>query len=217
MVEKAAILGYKAVGITISQNLKPEEIQSLKEKCNSLGVDLVTRIDLAPKSVGELLKNLRILRRKTEVIAVECCSKQVARQAAKDRRVDLISFSSINPKKRFFDAAEAELASGATASLEINMSLLLTYQGFKRVLLLSFLRREVLVANRAHVPIVLSSGADEPMLLRNVNDYCCLAYLFGMGRCDAKKAFSENPKAIIEHNRGKLSKDFVAPGVFVVR
>ncbi|MBS7615036.1 hypothetical protein KEJ18_04820 [Candidatus Bathyarchaeota archaeon] len=217
MVEKAAAFGYKAAGITISSKATTEETQKLKESCSSFGVDFITRVDLAPKSVGEMLKNLRSLRRKAEVIAVECFSKQVARQAAKDRRVDLIRFSLVNPKSRFFDVAEAELASGSTASLEIDMAPLLTLQGFRRAGLLSSLRREVQIANKAHVPIVLSSGADEPILLRAADDYCSLAYLFGMERYEARKAFSENPKAIVERNRRKLSPDFVAPRVYVVR
>jgi len=217
LVEKAAELGYKAAGITFSSKTTQEETKELKETFNSLGVDFVSRIDLAPKSPGDLLRNLRAVRRKAEVIAVECISKQVARQAAKDRRVDLLSFPLASPKKRFFDVAEAELASGATASLEINMAPLLKLQGFRRSILLSSLRREVQTAKRAHVPIVLSSGADEPILLRSAEDYCSLAYLFGLDHYDARKAFSENPKAIVEKNRRKLSPNFVAPGVYVVR
>ncbi|MEM3013080.1 MAG: RNase P subunit p30 family protein [Candidatus Bathyarchaeia archaeon] len=217
MVEKAAAFGYKAVGITMSSNTTTEEIQKIKELCSKFEVDFVSRIDLAPKSAGELLKNLRDLRRKVEIIAVECMSKQVARQAAKDRRVDLIKFPFVNPKKRFFDAAEAELASGSSASLEIDMASLLTLQGFRRVVLLSSLRREVQIANKAHVPVVLSSGADDPILLRTADDYCSLAYLFGMEHSEARQAFSKNPKAIIERNRMKLSSEFVAPGVYVVR
>jgi RNase P/RNase MRP subunit p30 len=150
-------------------------------------------------------------------MAVKCYSKQVARQAAKDRRVDLISFPLISPKKRFFDFAEAELASGATASLEIDMAPLLRLQGFERSILLSSLRREVQVANKAHVSIVLSSGADEPISLRSAEDYCSLAYLFGMDQYNARLAFLENPKTIVEQNRRKLSSNFLAPGVFIVR
>jgi RNase P/RNase MRP subunit p30 len=217
MVVKAAELGYKATGIPVSSKITQNEIEELKEICSAVGVDLVTRIDLAPKTTGELLKNLRSLRAKAEIIAVKCYSKQVARQAAKDRRVDLISFPLISPKKRFFDFAEAELASGATASLEIDMAPLLRLQGFERSILLSSLRREVQVANKAHVSIVLSSGADEPISLRSAEDYCSLAYLFGMDQYNARLAFLENPKTIVEQNRRKLSSNFLAPGVFIVR
>jgi RNase P/RNase MRP subunit p30 len=217
MVEKAAELGYTAIGIPISPKASQKEPEELTAICSSLGVDFVSRIDLSPRTAGELLNILRNLRRKTEVIAVKCYSKEVARQAAKDRRVDLISFPLTHPKKRFFDFAEAELASEAQAALEIDMAPLLTEQGFRRSILLSCLRREVQVANKVHVPIVLSSGANEQFLLRNAEDYCSLAYLFGMNQHDARQAFSVTPKGIVEQNRRKLSPNFLAPGVFVVR
>jgi len=217
MIEKAAELGYKTLGVPFPERQAKEIIQEVRELCGELGVDLVTRVDLAPRNVGELLRSLRALRRRVEVVAVSCFTKAIARQAAKDRRVDLLSFPSATPRKRFFDHAEAELASGALAALEIEIAPLLRLQGFRRCLLLSTLRKEAQAADKARVPVVLSSGADEPYLLRCSDDYASLSYLFGMDLHAARKAFSENPKALIERNRRKLSPDFVSPGVYVVR
>jgi RNase P/RNase MRP subunit p30 len=217
MIEKAVELGYKTLGMPFPARYSKEEIEAVGELCSKLGVDLVTRVDLAPKTVGELLKNLRFLRRRAEVVAVNCFSKAVARQAAKDRRVDLLSFPSPSPRSHFFDHAEAELASGALAALEIEMAPLLRLQGFRRCLLLSTLRKEIRVAKKAGVPVILSSGADEPYLLRHFEDYASLSYLFGMDLHAAKKAFSDNPQQLIERNRRKLSPNFVAPGIYIVR
>jgi RNase P/RNase MRP subunit p30 len=217
MIEKAVELGYKTLGAAFPTGHAKEEIQRVRELCRELGVDLVTRVDVAPRSVGELLKSLKASRRRAEVVAVNCFSKAIARQAAKDRRVDLLSFPSTSPRKHFFDRAEAKLASGALAALEIEMTPLLKLQGFRRCLLLSTLRKEVQVAGKAGVPVVLSSGADEPYLLRCSEDYASLSYLFGIELHAARKALSENPRAIIDRNRKKLSPDFVSPGVYIVR
>jgi len=217
MIRKSAELGYDAVGISFPPRVNQREVHEIGEVCKSFGVDLVTRIDLAPRKAGDLLRDLRRLRRRIEVIAVQCYSKQVARQAAKDRRVDLISFPSTDTRKRFFDSAEAELASGALASLEVVMAPLLYLRGFRRIRLLSALRKETLIAVRSGIPIVLSSGADDVDLLRKPEDYAFLSYLFGLEFPEAKKALSENPQAIVERNRRKLSSDYVAPGVYIVR
>ena len=56
------------------------------------GLDLASRVDLRPRSQNELVGLLRRLRRRFEIICVLCESKEVARQAAKDRRVDLLNF-----------------------------------------------------------------------------------------------------------------------------
>ncbi len=216
IVERTAELGYTAVGIPVSPKAPQKEAEELKAICSDAGVDYVSRVDLSPRTPGELLRSLRSLRLRTEVIAVKCYSKEVARQAAKDRRVDLISFPLVHPKKRFFDFAETELASEAQAALEVDVAPLLSEQGYRRVNLLSYLRRMTTIA-KGRVPIVLSSGATESTLLRTAEDYCSLAYLFGMELHDARQSFSEIPKRVIEQNRRKLSSDFVVPGVYVVR
>ena len=85
----------------------------------------------------------------------------MARQAAKDRRVDLLNFPSLDYHKRFFDRAEAELASGSLTALEVDVKPLLVLEGPSRVRLLMSLRREVAIAREFHVPIVVSSGMAE--------------------------------------------------------
>ena len=117
MIAKSSEMGYKIIGIPLPINMKPVEVEQLRKICGDAGLDFVTRTDLTPRSPGELLSSLRRFRRKFEVISAKCNSKPVARQAAKDRRVDLLGFSGARAVNRFFDAAEAELASVSSASL----------------------------------------------------------------------------------------------------
>jgi len=217
MVVKSAELGFRLVGITLPYNASLEVIEKLRKICSEAEVDFATRVDLAPKTSHELLDSLRRFRRRFELVSVLCTFKSVARQAAKDRRVDLLSFPASEPHKRFFDNAEAELASRALASLEVDMAPLLLLEGFQRVRLLSCLRREVAVAKGFNVPVTLSSGASTEHLLRSPNELVALATLFDTASERALEALSEVPFAIVRRNREKLSHDFVAPGIRVVR
>ena len=217
LIKESAKLGYRLVGVTLPKDVKTEEVESLKDYCKSEGVDLASRVDLSPKTSRELLEELRRVRRRFEIVAVECNTKEVARQAAKDRRVDLLSFTSPEPGGRFFDAAEAELVSGALSALEVDMAPLLVLSGASRVRLLSSLRREIFIAEKFGVPIVLSSGASERLLLRKPREYMALAGLFDMNLEAARLALSETPLSIVERNRRKLGPSYVAPGVYVVR
>jgi RNase P/RNase MRP subunit p30 len=79
------------------------------------------------------------------------------------------------------------------------------------------LRKETLIAKKFGVPIVLSSGASDPYLLRKPRDYAFFTYLFGLDFNTAEKAISENPRAIIERNKKKASANYVAPGVYIVK
>ncbi|MEM2401268.1 MAG: RNase P subunit p30 family protein [Candidatus Bathyarchaeia archaeon] len=216
LLEKSAEMGYSAVGIAFPAEVEEKHIDETKKICCGLGLDLVTRADLAPKSARDLLATLKKVRKKFEVIAVYCNSREVAIQAAKDRRVDLLLFLN-DPRRHFFSASEAKLASEKSACLEINLSQLILSEGLSRIRLMGMLRRDVMVARKFGVPIVLSSGASEPYMLRRPLDYASLAYLIGLDLEAANKALSEAPRSIVERNRRKLSPDYICPGVYVIK
>ncbi len=217
MIRKASELGYQLIAIPLPQNFPEEKIRKLRNICQENKIDFASRLDLRPKTSKELIKSLRKLRRRFEIVAVMCESKQVARQAAKDRRVDLLNFPGRNRRKRFFDKAEAELASKALGSLEIDIKPLLTLEGPARIRLLSSLRREVTIAEDFHVPIVVSSGASNELLMRKPREIAALTLLFDLDKSSAINAVSKNPLAIVKRNREKLSPNFVAPGIKLIR
>jgi len=217
MVMKSFELGYRLVGISLPSNISSDELMRLRKTCDETGLNFVSRVDLASKSPRELLAGLRRFRRKFEVVSVSCASKPVARQAAKDRRVDLLSFPATRPRDRFFDTAEAELASKSLASLEIDMAPLLSLEGYFRTRLITSLRREVAIAKSFQVPITISSAATDEYLLRRPHDYAALTKLFDMDSPLALSALSDVPLTMVERNRQKLGLEFVAPGLRVVR
>lgn len=217
IVIRASRLGYSLIALAFPSNLVEEEIRPLVDICKKAEVDLASRVDLKPKTPRELINGLRRFRRRFEIIAVACESKNVARQAAKDRRVDLLNFPSLDFRSRFFDKAEAELASNGLASLEIDLKPLLTLEGPARIRFLSSLRREASIAKKFHVPIVISSGVSDQTLMRKPRELAALASLFDLDEASAIEAVSKNPAIIVKRNRDKLSSRFVAPGIRIVR
>ncbi len=217
MIQKSSELGYSQIGVPFPAGVKQDAIEQVRRMSQDFGQDLVTRVDLSPRSPGELLSDLRRFRRSFEVVSVLCGSKPVARQAAKDRRVDLLVFSGLDRRRRFFDWAEAELASKSSAALEINLAQVLAVDGFQRVGLLSILRRETALAESYGVPAVFSSGASDVLSLRKPQDFAALALIFDADAPFALRALSANPMSIVESNRKRRSSDYVAPGVRVVK
>ncbi len=217
LITKAARLGYRYISVPFTASLLEDQVSALKATCAQAGLDFILRADFKPRTQEELMHFLRKFRRRFEVICAVCDSKEVARQAAKDRRVDLLNFPSLDYHKRFFDRAEAELASCSLAALEVDVKSLLVLDGPPRVRLLASLRREVAIAREFHVPVVVSSGVSEEFLMRMPRDMASLSYLFGLGEAEALDAVSVNPEAIVLRNREKLSSKFVAPGISVVK
>jgi len=217
MLHQASELGYKSVGIPLPKRSRQDLTDHLRKACVDHGLDLITRVDLSPKSPKDLIRDLRQLRRKFELVSVNCHSKAVARQAAKDHRVDLLVFPSINPRQRFFDLAEARLASQGLAALEIEMAPLLRHSGSHRVRLISCLRKEVSIAKRLKVPIVLSSNAHGIYEMRGPHEQTSLATLFDLESNLAREAVTSVPMSIVKRNREKLSPSYIARGIRVVR
>ena len=217
IINKAAKLGYSLIAAPLSPEAREDETSRLRSMCSEAKIDFASRVNIKSKTHGDLMRQLRRLRRKFEVICVVCENKEVARQAAKDRRVDLLNFPSLDFHKRFFDRAEAELASSSLAALEIDVKPLLVLEGPARTRLLTSLRRETAIAREFQVPIVVSSGATSEMLLRKPREQAALAALFDLGETSALEAVSQNPMSIVKRNRQKLSSKFVAPGIRVIK
>jgi len=215
--KRAARFGYKSVGFAHSFGLQDHELATLQTSCDEAGLEMVLRADFKPRNQEDLMRFLRKYRRKLEVICILCDDKEISRQAAKDRRVDLINFPVLDYHKRFFDRAEAELACSNQTALEVDIKPLLVLEGPTRVRLLSNLRREVGLAMEFQVPIVLSSGIAEDHLMRMPQGIASLGYLFGLSEKEALDAISTNPLAIVTRNRKKLGDTFVAPGITILK
>jgi ribonuclease P/MRP protein subunit RPP1 len=214
---KAATLGYGLIAVPIAFDTHAEEETKMRRFCAGVGIDFSSRVDLQARTREQLMHQLRKLRRRCELVCVLCENKEVARQAAKDRRVDLLNFPSVDYTRRFFDRAEAELACKSNAALELDVKPFLLLEGPARIRLLSTLRREVSVAKEFRIPVILSSGAASDLLLRRPREVAALASLIGIDEASALEAVSANPLAIVKRNREKLSAGFVAPGIRVVK
>jgi ribonuclease P/MRP protein subunit RPP1 len=217
MIKKSSELGYQLVGIPLPYSANRDLINQIKKICNNYGLDTAIRVNLSPSNSNDLLKDLRKVRRKFEIVGIRCATKDIARQAAKDRRVDLLQFSLTNLRKRFFDKQEAQLSSQALSSLEIELAPILQLTSFSRIRLLSILRKEVDIAKKANVPIIFSSGASDENFMRNPYDYSALAILFDLDLGSALKSFSDNALQIIKRNREKLDPNYIAPGIRIIR
>lgn len=213
MLRYAKGLGYEMVGLASSDSPK------LREAEREAGVEVVTRLDLRPENGKELLRLLSGQRWRYMVIAVECTSKEVARQAAKDHRVDILNFSPfLNTRmKVWFDRQEASLASEAECALEINISDILRAGPFQCAKLLSIMRGEIENARRRDVPVIFSSGADSINLMRSPRELIALLDLLSVEEEEGREMISKNPLRLVERNREKMAPEFVAPGVRLVR
>jgi ribonuclease P/MRP protein subunit RPP1 len=204
LVTEMKQLGYSCVASTTSNNLEA-----------SIDIDVASRVDLEPRRGSDLLDQLRKVRSRFEVVAVKCINKDVARQAAKDHRVDILLFPedlTIRRNARL-DTQEAKLASEVDCCYEINASELLFTGETRLAKLATVIKRELEVARRFDVPVILSSGASTSMGLREPKALAAMTVLLDVSEEAAVEMQTTTPDRLLKRNRAKLSEEYVSPGV----
>jgi ribonuclease P/MRP protein subunit RPP1 len=197
MVSIAHRIGYKHVAST-----KPPTGSNDK-------IIAATRVDIEAKRGKELLDGLNRNRRRFDIVAVRCFSKEVARQAAKDDRVDILLFPDdpTQRKHNWLDHHEAELIDGTGRAYEMNASDLLASNPTHLAKVINQLKRDLAVATRHDIPIVFSSGATTPTAIKEPKALTALASLVDIDEDSAIEMISTIPEAIIEKNRAKLKEE----------
>lgn len=183
MAQLAAQLGYSHVAST-----QPVE-----------GLNVATRVDIEAKRGKELQDALRRSRRKFDIVAVRCLSKEVARMVAKEERVDILLFPEDPAQRRqnWLDHHEAELLDGAGRAYEINASELLAASPMRLAKVITTIKRDLAAASRHDIPVVLSSGATSPLLMREPRALTALATLLDIDEDYAADMLSTIPEAIL--------------------
>ncbi len=209
--ELVSELGFKLAAVSLPAQTESFTREAVGADFERFGIDVVSRIDLAPRSRHELLGQLRKCRRQFEVVAVRCDNQAVGLVAARDGRVDLIYFDPARPNMRLRKPL-AELCSNA---LEIQVGRHATQLRARPVL--AKLRDEVNIARSAGLNVVLTSGARRPVELRGPLDIAAVGCSLGLTPADSEAAVSTNPVTIVRANRQKLSPTHVELGVKLVR
>lgn len=203
-------MGFKIIGLTFQPDTQITKIKEAKKIFQEFNVDLASRVDLKPYNRNELLSALRKLRRKFEIISVECVSNKLAVIAARDRRVDLISFP-LNFKTEFTHS----IAHVLIGALEINLADLIAPKTLRTIVLNKFMK-EAFIAKKNRTPIVVSSGANNLFLIRAPKEMAACSLLFKLEPEEALASISTTPSAIIERNRIKLSRFYIGEGVRII-
>jgi len=187
--------------------------ESFRNLLKGKGVDMATRVDIRAKNRNQLLTSLRRLRDAFEIVAVECLSPQAAVVAVRDRRVDLVCFNPRNPSVKF----RGSLARICNASYEVTLSKLIYSRPDEFPRLLARVKDEVRLAVEKDVAVVVSSGAENPLMLRGPLEMAAFAKLVGLVNSRAAESVSKAPLDLVHRNRLRLSESYVTEGVRILR
>ena len=206
MAQLLALSGYHAVGVTVPTGLMRDRLEAVRDRFRASGLDIFLRADLTCSRREELLKLLRRFRPAFDLIGVRCTNHSLALVAARDRRVDLIFFD--HSKRNVW--LDDSIANVSNASLELNMRLLLECQD---LVSLTRLRKEIAIAHRHNMDIVLSSGGTSPYTVRAPIQLMAIGEILGLTRQDALQSVSTVPLCIVTKNSHRRSSNYIEEGV----
>jgi RNase P/RNase MRP subunit p30 len=196
MIALASELGFSQVASTI-------QATGIDSK-----ITIATRLDLETTRSRELLVALNKSRRRYDIIAVKCLTKEVARQAAKDDRVDILKFpdDSALRKHNWLDHHEAELVKGTERAYEVDACDLMANSPTHLAKVINQIKRDLAVAVKHDINIILSSGASTPLAVREPRALTALASLLDIEEDYAADMISTIPENILRRNRVRLEE-----------
>jgi RNase P/RNase MRP subunit p30 len=215
MIEMAHRLGQQNICLSDFGAIDPSQVESLLEECKGFSLNIYSRADISPKTPQELSQKLNMLRRKVDLVSVECSTENVCRFTSSNKLVDIITLAH-TAKAPVFTEMVARNCSKNEIALEITLIPFIRYYGKVRAKLLRIWRKLLSIATRNDVMLVVGTGALNKYELRGSREMLLLAKLIGLPHDIAKQSLKEIPFKLIERRILERNGKIIMPGVQIV-
>ena len=200
--------GYSGIAITNHSNT-----ESKPSGFETNDFEVFRGIEIVSNNPSKLHGTIGKYRNNVDVLIVHGGDESINRAAVENRNVDILAHP-ITPKDSGLNHVLAKSASDNNVAIEFNLDAIFKGRGGRRVHALSYFRKNVEIARKFDVPMILTSNATSCFDLRAPREMMALAGLFGMDKDEAFAAISTVPAGIIARNRPKSG--FVREGVEVI-
>lgn len=207
--ELARHFGYSGIALTNHSNSEGNYQASI---CDDF--EVFKGIELVASNPSKLHGLIGKYRKKVDVLIVHGGSESINRAAVENSNVDILAHPQ-TPKDSGLNHVLAKSASVNNVAIEFNLDALIKSRGGRRVHSISHFRKNLAIARKYDVSMILTSNAHSYFDLRAPGEMIALACLFGMTKEEAISALSETPAEIISRNRP--SAGFVQDGVEVIK
>jgi len=210
------LLGIQNVIVELENNgekMQPD-IKSRIEEISNINVKYRTNIN--PKNLESLSKELRGIGLSSNIIIVESADKKIQIQAAKDSRVDVISFSEPAVLKTIFPGV-ISLTKQNQSFIEFSLASIMVKNKSLQSKNLRNLYRGVQLANKLNANYIISGNFDDLYSLRHPRALISVCHtLLGIPLLRAKNIFSKNVVSLLNRVQMRLDKNFIESGVKLI-
>jgi len=189
----------------------------LKEKISKYSaLKIYHRTTISPKSVDDLKERLKQAKNISGIISVESSDRKVQIQAAKDSRVDIISFSADHIIKTITPGV-LSLTKQNNSYIEFSLGPIMVKNKAIQSRFLRSLYRALQLAMQLNANYIISGNFADLFELRHPRALVSISHtLLDIPLLNAKKAFSENVLALINRAKNRQDKNYIEPGVKII-
>jgi len=216
MAAFAQSLGWK--GIVVCDLYKDSAtLDNLNSECKEAsektGIEVYSGVTIQPKDPKELKKLVSETRDKVMLLIVQGGTYQINRAACENPYVDILMSPEQNRPDNGLDEPCFTAAQINGVSIGLNFRQLLNTYRKIRSRLLDFSKINIKLCKKYAVPLVVVSGAQSMMDMRDPRQLVSIANVLGMDLPHAFNLLSSIPQQIIEKNQKRLEGKIIGKGV----
>ena len=210
------LLGVQNVIVEFENNqekMQPDLKRRIEEITN---VNVKYRTNIYPKNLDNLIKKLKGIGQSSNIIVVESPDKKIQIQAAKDSRVDVISFSEQAVLKTIFPGV-ISLTKQNQSFIEFSLASIMIKNKSLQSKNLRNLYRGVQLANKLNANYIISGNFDDLYSIRHPRALISVCHtLLGISILRAKNCFSKNVVSLLNRVQMRQDKNFIESGVKLI-
>lgn len=206
-------LGYHTLSLTLTSDsmISSKLVDEAKKIAIKNKLNIIFRYEINTDDPKKLNKIVRKIWKKYEIISVYCTDKKIARMAGRDSRINILSFPPDTSNRDVFNDAQCSLMRVKDQYFEVRYVEIVKSTSLERSC--ANLSRWIKIAYENKIPIIASSGAYKPQLLRAPLEIASILASFGLNMKNARDSISTIPIKLIEQGilktRGKLINKYV--------
>ena len=210
------LLGIQNIIVEL-ENYGKKKQPDLKRKIEEINnVNINYRTTINPKNLESLINNLKGIGHSSDIIVVESSDKKIQIQAAKDSRVDIISFSEQSVLKTIFPGV-ISLTKQNQSFIEFSLAPIMVKNKSLQSKNLRNLYRGVQLANKLNANYIINGDFNDLYLLRHPRALVSVCHtLLGISLQQAKKCFSKSVVSLLNRVQMRKDKNFIESGVKLI-
>jgi len=173
----------------------------------------ISRLEIHPKNIADLRKELQKQRPKCEILSIKTDDAKIAQWVVKDNRVDIVTISG-KKIKGILTKQLANVAADNQTFFEIDLKPLLDGKTNRSIAIRNLIRTMNIILQE-DAPFILSLSVKSPYDFKDIRSIFALCSLIGIPNIKVKKSLKLFNQRI-KLNQEKLSQGFIAKGISLV-